>query len=417
MPQIDDRPTDERDAELEVFDAFAVEDSIIGDVRDPYPRIHRQREEGRVQRLSPTWQMGMIDDDAPVFLVNGGPEVEAVLKDAATYSSKILNDTMGPVMGHTILGMDEPEHLRMRSLVAQAFRIRALTRWESELISPLVDELIDGFAAQGRADLVREFTIQFPMKVIARILGLPRKDWADFMRLSLELISITVNWDRAIGASRTLRNYFTDILEARRAQPQDDLISELAQAEVDGHTLTDDEILPFLNLLLPAGAETTLRSLGNLLLALLSEPSRWDRIRADRNQLHDAIEEALRWEAPVQQTAREIMVDGVVIGDVPVAKGEMVNVSMGAANRDETKYDDPDRFDIHRDGPPHLAFGGGAHYCLGAHLGRLETTVALNAMLDRLEDLRLEPGDKDPHVHGSAFRSPTSLPVRFKPGR
>ena len=90
---------------------------------------------------------------------------------------------------------------------------------------------------------------------------------------------------------------------------------------------------------------------------------------------------------------------------------------MGAANRDETKYDEPDRFDIHRDGPPHLAFGGGAHYCLGAHLGRLETTVALNAMLDRLEDLRLEPGDKDPHVHGSAFRSPTSLPVRFKPGR
>lgn len=409
MPQID-----ERDAELEVFDAFAVEDSIIGDVRDPYPRIHRQREEGRVRLLSPNWQMGMSENDVPVYLVNGGPEVEAVLKDAATFSSKILNDTMGPVMGHTILGMDAPEHLRMRSLVAQAFRIRALTRWESELITPLVAELIDGFAAQGRADLVREFTIQFPMKVIARILGLPRKDWADFMRLSLELISITVNWDRAIAASRTLRDYFTDILEARRAEPQDDLISELVQAEVDGHTLTDDEILPFLNLLLPAGAETTLRSLGNLLLALLSEPERWDRIRADRDQLPDAIEEALRWEPPLLLIAREATTD-TTLGGVDIPAGSRLVVHLGGAGRDPAWHQDPDRYDLDRDSHHHVAFGTGPHACLGMHLARMEMKVAVNALMDRLPDLRLDPDVPDVHVHGLTFRSPRRLPVVFTP--
>jgi len=223
--------------------------------------------------------------------------------------------------------------------------------------------------------------------------------------------------ERGLAASAALKDYLAPIVAERRRDPKDDLISVLATAEIDGQRLPDENIYGFLRLLLPAGAETTYRLLGNLMFGLLTNPDQLEEVKADRSLLAPAIEEALRWEAPVQQTARQVMKDGIEIDGVPIAKGDAINVSMGSANRDETKYDDPDRFDIHRIGPPHLAFGGGAHYCLGAHLGRLETTVAVNAMLDRLADMRLEPGDKDPHVHGQAFRSPTTLPVRFAPER
>ena len=378
-------------------------------MRDPYPEFHR------LQRLGPIHVVEAFGQ--PVNFVYSYDEVERIFSDSEAFSSVVFEKSLVMVFGPTILAMDGHEHLAHRGLVASAFRLKALEDWKTRLIEPITHQLIDAFAARGGADLVREFNFRFPIQVIANMLGVPSEDSGLFLRRSIEMISIAVNVERGLAASAALRDYLAPIVEERRTNPKDDLISVLATAEIDGHRLPDENIYGFLRLLLPAGAETTYRLLGNLLFGLLTNPEQLEELRANRDLMAPAIEEALRWEAPVQQTAREVMLDGVEIGGVPVAKGDSVNVSIGAANRDETKYEDPDRFDIHRAGPPHLSFGGGAHYCLGAHLGRLETTVAINAMLDRLGDLRLEPGDADPHVHGSAFRSPTTLPVRFRPER
>jgi cytochrome P450 len=150
------------------------------------------------------------------------------------------------------------------------------------------------------------------------------------------------------------------------------------------------------------------------LLALLENPDQLEAVRADRKLITNAIEEALRWESPVQMTSRENVRD-VELSGVQIPAGSHISVVIGSGNHDETVFEQPDRFDIFRDGPPHLAFGEGPHRCLGEHLARLETTVAINALLDRLPDIRLEPGDSDPHVHGLAFRSPNCVPVAFTP--
>ena len=384
-------------------------DTAVGDVRDPYPEYHARLRKAPVQIVE---QFGFDN-----YVAFGYEEVDAVFKDSETFSSTVFEKSIVLVFGPTILAMDGHKHIAHRSVIASAFRLKALEDWKTQLIEPIVHQLLDRIASRGEAELVKELNFRFPIQVIARMLGIPTEDSGMFVRRSMEMISIAVNVDRGLQASAALRDYLAPIVEERRREPKDDLISVLATAEVDGHRLPDEHIYGFLRLLLPAGAETTYRLLGTLTFALLTNPAQLDEVRADRSLMPKAIEEALRWESPVQQTAREVMKDGVVLGGVPVPKGNAISVSIGSANRDETKYADPDAYDLHRDGPPHLAFGGGAHFCLGAHLGRLETTVAMNAILDRLEDIRLEPGDADPHVHGQAFRSPTSIPVRFRPER
>src|SRR5919106_210667 len=393
--------------DIDDIDVFG--DTAVGDVRDPYPEFHEMRRRG------PIHQKEFFTER--VWFVVSYDEVARILADNEAFSSRVFEKSIAIVFGPTILAMDGHEHLAHRGLVASAFRLKALEDWKTKLIEPITHELIDAFAADGEADLVRQFNFRFPIQVIAKMLGVPSEDSGMFVRRSREMISIAVNVDRGLAASSALRDYLAPIVEERRREPRDDVISTLATAEIDGVSLPDENIYGFLRLLLPAGAETTYRLLGNLLFGLLTDPDQLEQVKADLDLIPDAIEEALRWEAPVQQTARGITKDGVEVGDVTFNAGDSLNVSIGAANRDETKYENPDAFDIHREGPPHLAFGGGAHFCLGAHLGRLETSVAVNAMLDRLEDLRLEPGDKDPHVHGSAFRSPTTLPVRFHPKR
>jgi cytochrome P450 len=271
-------------------------------------------------------------------------------------------------------------------------------------------DLIDRFADRGRADLVRELTFPYPTQIIAGLLGLPREDFPQFQRWSISLLSIIVNRERAVAASTALRDYFAPILAARRAEPLDDLISLLGQAEIDGERLTDEEIFSFLRLLLPAGVETTYRSLGNLLFGLLTHPEQLEAVRADRSLIPQAIEEAVRWEAPLLTITRVATRDSVLAG-VPIPAGSTVMPLLGAANRDENRYPDPDRFDIFRDQRPSISWGSGVHMCLGMHLARLEMRVALEQLLDRLPGLRLDPDGKDPHIRGQVFRSPTSLPV------
>ena len=215
-----------------------------------------------------------------------------------------------------------------------------------------------------------------------------------------------------MAASQQLREYFAGILAERRRQPAQDVISVLAQAELDGVRLTDEEIFAFLRLLLPAGAETTYRSSSNLLLGLLTHPDQLEALRRDRSLLPQAIEEALRWEPPLTGIMRLVTRD-VELGGVKLPAGSVVSVSVGGANRDPRRWPDPERFDLFRTPQPHVAFALGPHTCLGMHLARMETTVAVNVLLDRLPGLRLDPDARDVHVRGVAFRAPAHLPVVF----
>jgi cytochrome P450 len=312
-----------------------------------------------------------------------------------------------------MLGMDDPQHRRYRGLVSMAFRQKVLAQWEDELIARVAGELVDRFADRGHAELVREFTFPYPTQVIAGILGLPREDYRQFQRWSTAILSFFTKLDEAIAAAQELTEYIAAILVERRRQPRKDLISELAQAELDGERLSDEEIFSFLRLLLPAGVETTFRATGNLLFSLLSNPEQLDAVRNDRDLVPPAIEEALRLETPLLNITRLATKDAV-IGEVPVPAGSTVMLMLAAANRDEERHSDPDRYNIFRADPkPHISFGHGPHACLGLHLARLEMRTALNLLLDRLPDLRLDPNGDDPHIRGQVFRSPTSLPVLF----
>jgi cytochrome P450 len=411
---------DPRVADSVQFDPFELPDTIqLGGIDDPYPYLAAARRQGSVVAEWPfPGDVVAVDEDVEgsaaeaSFNVVGHDEAMTVLRDHETYSSRILSEIMGPMLDHTMIAMDAPDHLAHRALVAPAFRPKLLARWEHDLVRRVVDELIDSFVPLGRADLVRRLTFAFPVRVIARILGLPDRDSEQFQRWSLELISMVVNWDRGVAAAQALRDYFAGQVAERRVRPRDDLISELVETQVDGQSLTDEDIFAFLRLLLPAGIETTYRSLGNLLFALLTHPDQLDEVTSEPELRGAAIEEGLRWETPVVMIPRQSMRDAR-LGGVDIPAGAVVNIFLGSANRDEGQYEEPDRFDIHRTPAPHLSFGSGPHMCLGMHLARMETRVALDATLERLHDLRLDPGAPRPRVVGTAFRSPDALPVRF----
>jgi cytochrome P450 len=420
MQTTDQNLMDQRVAEAVQFDPFELPDTIqLGGIDDPYPYLAAARRQGAVVAEWPfPGNVVAVDEDAgapspePSFNVVGHDDVMAVLRDHETYSSTVLAEIMGPMLGHTMIAMDEPEHRAHRALVAPAFRPKLLARWEQDLVRRVVDELIDSFAPLGRADLVRCLTFAFPVRVIARILGLPERDAEQFQRWSLELISMVVNWDRGTAASHALRDYFAEQVAERRVRPGDDLISELVETEVDGQGLTDEDIFAFLRLLLPAGIETTYRSLGNLLFALFTHPDQLGEVARHPELRGAAIEEALRWETPVVMVPRQCVRDAR-LGGVDIPAGRVLNLFIGSANRDESQYEEPDRFDIHRTPAPHLSFGSGPHMCLGMHLARMETRVALDAVLERLRDVHLDPDAPHPRVVGTAFRSPDALPVRF----
>ena len=390
-----------------------------GTVRTPYPRYAAWRRESPVRRLmaedlEPGMRMqGRVlfgGELPPVFIALSHEAVAEVLRDGERFSSKGYARTIGLVFGHTILEMDEPEHARYRGLLQQAFTKRALERWEPEVVVPVVHALIDRFAARGPADLVRELTFPFPVEVMARMIGLAKEDHGDFHRWAIELISLAIDPAAGFAASQKLRALFARVLAERRAEPRDDLVTVLAQAELDGERLDDEAIYSFLRLLAPAGAETTYRSSSNLFFGLLSHPDQLDAVRRDRSLVPQAIEEGLRWECPLPAIQRTSTCDTLVQG-VAIPAGALVLVSMASANRDETRYERADEFDIFRPAKTHMAFAFGPHRCLGMHLARMESRVVLESVLDRLPNVRLDPEAKDPHITGAMFRSPLSLPV------
>ncbi|HEY6624668.1 MAG TPA: cytochrome P450 [Acidimicrobiales bacterium] len=401
------------------FDPFELQDTVTGDIRDPYPRLAELRRQGRVHvgeidftGLEPTAPPVDTGQPPPISVL-GHDEVVIALRDNKTYSSTVYEGIMGAVMGRTMLQMDAPHHKLQRALVSPAFRSKVLERWEAGLVRSVVDDLIDEFAGRGHADLVRELTFGFPVRVIARILGLPMSDYAQFQQWTIELISVAMNWERGIAASEALRSYLTAVIDQRRLLPADDLISDLIAADIDGEKLCDEDILSFLRLLLPAGVETTYRATGNVLFGLLQHPDQLAAVQRDRSLFPQAFEESLRWESPVMMILRRTVKD-TELGGVAIPADSDVGLFLGGANRDDRRYTDPDTFDVFRQAQQHVGFGFGVHMCLGMHLARMESRVAVNALFDRVDDLRLDPGPgDDPHVHGFAFRSPTCLPVSF----
>jgi cytochrome P450 len=397
--------------DLEDFGSF--DDAVSGDVRDPYTELARLRREEPIQRLDVS---GMPHEEAkPVFIAYRYEDVQQMLRDNETFSSAIIISAFGDVLGkHVMLGMDEPDHGRHRALVSKAFSQKALAQWEDGLVGHVGNVLIDRFVERGHADLVKEFTFDYPTLIIAGLLGLPREDYPQFQRWSISLLSFVINPERGLAASNALRDYFAPILAARRAEPREDLITSLAAAQIDGEQLSDEEIFSFLRLLLPAGVETTYRALGNMLFGLLSDPAQLDALRADRSLLPQAIEEAVRWEPPLLTITRVATRD-TELGGVAIPAGSTVMPMLGAANRQDERFPDPNCFNIFRQPRAHIGFGHGVHVCLGMHLARLEMRVAANLLLDRLPNLRLDPNGDDPHIRGQVFRSPTALPVLFDP--
>ncbi|MCU1458288.1 MAG: cytochrome [Actinomycetia bacterium] len=406
------------------FDAGAMfAGSVAGDVRNPYPELARRRRESPVEKRTQTLFKGDAADGSgdvtqEAYFVYTYDDVNTIMRDNESFTSEAVRELMGMVMGpYVMVGLDEPEHKRHRNLVAQAFRQRALQRWDSELVLPIANELIDRIVARrdGKAELVRDFTYRLPVQVIAGILGLPPADYPKFHQWALDLINVTSDPEAGLAASASLAGYFSEICALRRREPQDDVISDLVNVEIDGETLDEEEILSFCRLLLPAGAETTYRATGNFLYGLLSNPDQMAALKADPALMTGAIEESIRWEPPLLIVSRRASRD-VELSGVTIPAGADVVPNTGSACHDETRWGDTSEdFDILRTPQPHIAFGAGPHMCLGIHLARMEMRASMDQLLTRLPNLRFDPDrlDTDPHIHGETFRSPTGLPVVF----
>lgn len=399
---------------------FAGEESVVDTatlLRDPYPIFARHRAKHGVFRgsvmdwsktpesLLPEHQFAAVSYEA----------VNTVFRDGKSFNSKIYDNTIGLFIGPTILAMEGKTHRDHRNLVSAAFKSRSLQRWEPEIVRPICEALVDEFIEAGNADLVRDFTFEFPTRVISKLLGLPEEDLPWFRQRAVELISYTVKWKRAFEASAALKDYFLTQIELRRSEPTDDIIGDLVTAEIDGEKLTDEAIYSFLRLLLPAGLETTYRSSGNLIYLLLTHPDQFAAVQADHELIGQAIEEGLRYETPLttvqRSTTRDTELDGVAL-----PAGAVIDVCMGSANRDENRWERPEEFDIFRKRVPHITFAAGEHTCMGLHLARMETRVAMESLLSRVHNLELITDD-DPHIFGQPFRSPTAIPVTFEPIR
>src|ERR1700761_4203580 len=360
----------------------------------PYPFFEYMR------RTDPVFHGSLMDHELmppelkpeDEWVLFGYDGVFQAFRDDRIFPSAAYEKTIGLVMGHMILMMGGKEHHDHRSLVAKAFRATALERWEPSVIGPVCNQLIDEIKYQGHADLVKALTFEFPTRIISVLLGLPPEDLDMFRRLSLDLISIPTDIVAGLNAAAELHGYFLNQVEQRRRTRTNDIIGDLVAAEIDGEKLTDEAIIAFLRLLLPAGLETTYRSSGNLLYLLLTHPEQLAMVRQDRSLIPSAIEEGLRVETPLTMVMRTTTQE-IEIGGKAIPSGAQVDMCMGSANRDETRWPDSNTFDINRERHAHIAFAGGIHMCLGMHLARMETRVMLNTLLDRLANLQFVPDD------------------------
>ncbi|OBG03843.1 cytochrome P450 [Mycolicibacter sinensis] len=398
----------------QVDDVAAALDKPAGYLTNPYPYFERKRAHAGVfpgtvmdysktpASLRPETQFAAVSFDA----------VNQVFREADSFNSHIYDVTIGLFLGPTILAMEGEPHRKHRNLVSSAFKRKSLVHWEPDVVRPICNRLIDEFIDAGSADLVAGFTFEFPTRVISKLLGLPEEDLPWFRQRAIELISYTVNYERAFSASAALKEYFLAQMDKRKSHPTEDIIGDLVTAEVDGEKLSDEAIYSFLRLLLPAGLETTYRATSNLLYLLLTHPEQFAAVQADGDLIGPAIEEGLRYETPLTTVQRTAIRDTEVAG-VAIPAGAVVDVCIGSANRDEARWERAEVFDIFRKWIPHITFAAGEHTCMGLHLARMEMRVAMECLLDRLSDITLVTDD-NPHIYGQPFRSPRSLPVTFR---
>jgi cytochrome P450 len=382
------------------------------DPRNPYDELSRLRAAAPV-RVDPN---RFDESGAPLCFIYGHAEASRALRDNEIFSSAPLRDALAYEGDRVLLAMDPPEHAAYRRAILPSFQPRTVKRWQEGLIRAITDGLIGSFSPESRADLVEQFTFRFPAQVIAEILGVRKEDHDRFQHWTASLLGGFANPAAARAASRGIQEYFSGFVAERRANPSDDFISELVQAAVDGTPLSDDDMDAYLHLMLIAGIDNTMRTLGNLLFLILCDQELAARVKEDRSLISKAIDETMRFESSALVAQRRAL-RAVKLGDVDVPAGAHVWVYLAAANRDPEVWSDPDVFEVDRpNAGSHLSFGYGAHFCVGRLLAKTEMTTAVNTLFDLLPGLRFDwerAASIDAHIHGAFMRGPTALPVRW----
>jgi cytochrome P450 len=384
----------------------------------------------------PNALMVVMREDHPIFffdamqswVLSRYDDVERAFKDKA-FTSDNYSWQLEPVHGRTILQMEGREHSVHRNLIQPAFRGSELTEKFVPVIAGNARDLIDPWRSAGEVDLVRDFTIRFPINVIVDMLGLDKSDHERFQRWYHSIMAFLGNLsgDEQVTAAGLetrdeLEAYMLPIIADRRSHPGADLLSTLCTAAIDGEQMSDAEIKAFVSLLLVAGGETTDKALSNMFMNLIANPDQLQAVRDDRSLIDAAFAETLRHSPPVQmimrQPAEDVEFDGTVI-----PAGSTVTCLIAAANRDPRKYDDPDRFDIHRPdlavtkafsgAANHVGFCLGRHFCVGAMLAKTEVEIATTQLLDAMDDIAFAGGP--PRPTGVFTRAPASMPLTFRP--
>jgi cytochrome P450 len=360
-----------------------------------------------------------------LWLVTRYDDVRAALTDPAISkdSDEIVrvarSKGMGYVMGESLrkhmLNADPPNHTRLRKLVSQAFTPRMVERLRPR-ITEIADDLIAAMSERDEVDLLADFAYPLPLTVICELLGVSAEDREDFRRWSHAITGSTGGFRELRTAAAQMESYLIASVAEKRRRPHEDLLSQLVHARDGADALTERELVATAFLLLFAGHETTVNLIASGMLALLRNPEKLGAVRADRSLLPGAIEEFLRFESPVNITSSRITKTATRIGGVEIPAGETVVVALGSANRDGSRFADPDALDITRQTNSHLAFGHGVHYCLGAPLARLEAKIAFGALLDAFPCLTLAV---DPELlvwrQSAHIRGLCTLPVRLRP--
>jgi cytochrome P450 len=363
----------------------------------------------------------------PVWLVTRYEDVFALLKDerfpknrrSALTPEQIRKLPWVPPMfrplERNMLDLDQPDHTRLRALVHKAFTPRLVEQMR-ERVQSLADELLDRVAPRGEMDLINDFALPLPMTIITEILGVPSSDRHKFHKWSKAVVSLSSPnaTARAIPSVWMFIRYLRRFFKVRRADPQGDLASALIQAEEAGDKLSEDELLAMVFLLLIAGHETTVNLIGSGTLAFLECPDQMEKLRRNPALIKPAIEELLRYTAPVFMSTERYACEDVTLHGVAIPRGEMTLGVIGSANRDETVFQNPDQLEITREPNKHLSFGQGIHFCLGAPLARMEAQIAINTLLGRMPDLRLKvPPDSLRWRPSMILRGLDALPVSF----